>query len=519
MLLNKYIKQLWKKSRFDDGEHSYWLTRFLFLRLLGFTYFFAFLSLWNQLMPLLGSNGLTPIATYLPNSVSLANFIQLPTLFWFSQSDQFLMATAGLGLVISFLLLIGYANVPMLFINWLIYLSYTNAGQVWYGYGWEIQLVETGFLAIFLVPLLDPRPFNRKLPPPKILIWLLRWLAVRVNIGSGLIKLKGVPCWENLTCLDRFFQTQPIPNPVSPWMHALPSPLHKLGVLYTHFVQLVAPYSAVFENDYRKLRIYGGLLMISMQVFLIFVGNLSFLNWITLAATVSFLDDKFLARVFPGKLVEMAEKSKENAGRISDRRHGVHLILLALVLMLSVPVVINLVSPVQSMNTSFNNWNFVNSYGAFGSVREQRTELVIEGTTDSNLSDGAVWKQYDFPAKLDSVTDPHPVIAPYQPRIAWQLWFASMSQPEREPWLIHLVWKLLENDPQGTAVLKDNPFQDRPPEYIRIRIYRYEMQSPMASSNWERELLGTWMPPISKNNTQIRTYVRNAWAYEFESKN
>jgi len=513
--LKSRLAKYWHSSK--RTENDYWLTRFLLLRILGFTYFFGFLSLWNQLVPLLGSNGLTPVSDLSLGSVTVDKFIQWPTLFWFNQSDQFMIALALIGLMISFLILVGFANVPMLFANWLIYLSFVNVGQVWYGYGWETQLVETGLLAVFLVPLIDPRPFRKNMPMPSQLVWLFRWLAVRVYLGAGLIKVKGVPCWDNLTCLDRFFQTQPIPNPVSPWFHHMPSPVHKLGVLYTHFVQLVAPYSALFENNHRKLRIYGGLLMLSMQLLLIFVGNLALLNWVTIVAVISYFDDRFLRRFMPNFIVEKARTAKENSRDISDLRHGVNWILVFFVIILSVPVVVNLLSPTQAMNTSFNRWNFVNSYGAFGSVRDERLELVVEGTQDPILADGAEWEEYNFPAKPDDPSDPHPVIAPYQPRIAWQMWFASMSSPDREPWLLHLVWKLLENDPQGTTLLKENPFEDEPPRYIRIMIYRYEMQPPLQDKQWDRKLLGTWMPPVSQNNTQLRRYVRANWPNEIDS--
>ena len=51
-----------------QARHSYWLTRFLILRLLGFVYFAAFVSLAVQVLPLLGSNGLLPAQDWLPRS-------------------------------------------------------------------------------------------------------------------------------------------------------------------------------------------------------------------------------------------------------------------------------------------------------------------------------------------------------------------------------------------------------------------------------------------------------------------
>src|SRR6478752_7166207 len=132
-------------------KHTYWLTRFVILRLLGVIYAIAFL---------------------------LACVVAL-----------------------------GYANVPILSLLWLLYMSFVHVGQEWYGYGWEIQLTETGFLAIFLCPLLDARPFPKRAPPMPIIV-LFRWLIFRIMLGSGLIKIRWDVNWRNGTALYYHFETQ-----------------------------------------------------------------------------------------------------------------------------------------------------------------------------------------------------------------------------------------------------------------------------------------------------------------------
>jgi len=212
------------------------------------------------------------------------------------------------------------------------------------------------------------------------------------------------------------------------------------------------------------------------------------------------------SRALPSFLVERARRASVEARTVSDLRHGVHVLLVAFVVVMSVPVAVNMVSSTQSMNMALTDWNLVNSYGAFGGVRPERTELVIEGTHDTDLSDGARWREYDVPHKPDQEDDPLTQIAPYQPRLSWQLWFASMSDPGSEPWLRHLVWKLLHNDEQGLALLEENPFSGGPPEHIRIRLYRFEMQNPRDERNWERELLGTWYGPVSTQNRSVQVF-------------
>ena len=114
----------------------------------------------------------------------------------------------------------GYANAPLLTVLWFLYMSFVHVGQEWYGYGWEIQLTETGFLSIFLCPLLDMRPFPKRAPPFPI-ISLFRWLIFRMMLGSGLIKIRGDEIWRNGTALYYHFETQPIPGPLSRWFHFL----------------------------------------------------------------------------------------------------------------------------------------------------------------------------------------------------------------------------------------------------------------------------------------------------------
>ncbi len=536
MTLAERIKQtatsVWEASK--ESEEDYWLARFLFLRVLGLVYLAAFGSLALQIMPLFGSSGILPVETFVESAAAqlggtVAGFTQLPSIFWFVQSDAVLLAGAWLGVVLSLVLLLGYANVPLVLTLWGLYMSYVNVGQVFYSYGWESQLLETGLQSVFLLPLWNPRPFA--LRPPPLLVWLLRWLTMRIHLGAGLIKLRGDACWRKLTCLGTHFETQPIPNPLSPWFHHLPSPVHKLGVLYNHVAELVAPFTALAEplaRGYnraaekltllkadigvaRGLRLAGGAVMLGLQVVLILSGNLSFLNWLTIAPLLSFFDDRFLERFLPQRLVAKAREAKEAADPVSTARHAANWLLVLAVVLLSVPVVVNLASPNQAMNTSFNRLKLVNTYGAFGSIWVERPELIVEGTQDPTPGPGTEWTEYHFAGKPGDPDGPLPVVAPYQPRVPWQFWFAAVSEPAREPWLLHLTWMLLQGNDQAEKLLSHNSFPDDPPEYIRIQLYHYEFTEPGEAGTWNRELVGTWLPPVSRNSTELREYVHARW--------
>jgi len=497
----------------DNKTPSYWLTRFIILRFLGFVYLIAFLSLAFQVIPLIGENGLLPADNYLdsirPNfNSNLQAFLKLPTIFWFHISDNLLFYFSWIGVLLSIILLSGYSNSILMFSLWILYMSYVHIGQLWYSFGWEIQLLETGFLAIFLVPFLNSKPFP-KTPPPLLIIWLYRWLAFRIYLGAGLIKIKGSECWRNLTCMYYHYETQPIPNPLSPFFHSLPKFIHKIEVLWNHFIELIIPFT-IFTP--RNFRIIGGILLFTFQFILILSGNLSFLNWLTIIPGLALFDDKFLKKILPKFIVKKADKAKENSKPINKFQNYITILVFISLLWFSIPVIQNLLSDNQRMNTSFNQWNLVNTYGAFGSISKERHELVIEGTSDQIITPDTTWKEYELKAKPTSINRSLPFIAPYQPRIDWQIWFAAMSTPDRQPWLIHLVWKLLHNDPIAISLIFSNPFPDNPPNFIRIEFYKYELNKPFSEQVWNRTHLGTWLNPLSKDTIGFKEIIKaNNW--------
>jgi Lipase maturation factor len=485
------------------GGNSYWLTRFIILRLLGFVYAIAFLVAAQQLVPLIGEHGLTPAKHFLDSIQSqlgsrAEGAFRLPTLFWFGISDQSLLIFAWTGFALSLVVLAGYANAIILALLWAMYMSIVHIGQIWYGYGWETQLLETGFLSIFFCPLIDARPFPKR-PPPLLVIWLFRWLGFRIMIGAGLIKIRGDQCWRDLTCMYYHYETQPIPNPISRYLHFAPQWFHKLETLWNHFVELIVPW---FSFGPRHARHVAGVLLVSFQVILIISGNLSFLNYITIIPFLACFDDTFLRRILPNILVRRAEQAEKEAE--PSRVHNCLVIALAiLVAYLSIAPVLNLVSDRQLMNSSYDPLDLVNTYGAFGSVGRERPEIIFEGTDDAFITGDTKWKEYEFKAKPGDPNRRPPFIAPYQPRIDWQIWFAAMASPAQYPWTLHFVWKLLKNDPGALSLLARNPFPNAPPHYIRARLYRYKFAPIGDLAWWKREPIGQWLPALSTNDEQF----------------
>jgi len=479
---------------------TYWLTRFLILRLLGMVYAIAFLVSIHQVLPLIGSNGLLPLDAYLQRFSDAigptAGFIRLPSIFWFGHSDTALLAAAWTGFILSCVVIAGFANAPLMTILWFLYMSFVNAGQEWYGYGWEIQLLETGFLAIFLCPFRDMRPFPKR-PPPILIIILFRWLTFRIMMGAGLIKLRGDDVWRNSTALYYHFETQPLPGPLSRWFHFLPRAILKFGVWYNWLAELVAPLFVFWPRIARHI---AGIVIIGLQLILILSGNLSFLNWLTVVPALACFDDAFWSKLLPKALVRRAQTADANA-EPSRPMQIITWVVTAVIGLLSIQPAVNMLSPHQIMNTSFDPLNLVNTYGAFGSVGKERYNIVFEGTTDSIPDSTANWKPYPYKGLPVALDQRPPQVAPYQLRLDWEMWFAAMSSPEEYPWTQTLVKKLLHNDPGALSLFAGNPFPRQPPRYIRAVLYRYYFARPDTSRHtwWTRQHLGNWLPPISLN--------------------
>jgi hypothetical protein len=510
--LQRGLLRAWRLLAGDTAEGGYVLTRFVVLRVLGLVFVAAFASALTQLVPLVGERGLTPALDLLDLEVRAAGgpvqaFLEAPTLFFFGASDGALWGAGLLGLLLSLLLLFGVENAALLLLLWFLHLSISHVGQRWYAFGWEIQLLETAVLAALLCPLARARPLADDRPPPYLSIVLLRWLAFRIMLGAGLIKLRGDACWTGLTCLDAHFETQPIPNPLSLYFHHLPHAVHKAGVVFNHVAELVLPW---FVFGPRRLRLLAGLGMIAFQLTLIVSGNLSYLNWLTLVPLLACLDDAFLRRLLPARLVArvpLARQVPTRPARIAAAGYAV------LVVWLSLDVVANLAGRRQAMNASFDRLHLVNTYGAFGSVNTVRYELQIEGTDAAVPDASAEWRPYDLPCKPGPVDRRPCVLAPFHRRLDWLLWFAALEVGEygglaRETWLLNLLDALLAGEPAVLSLFEDPPgFAAGAPTFVRVDLYRYEFVAPGESGWWRRERLGELVRPIARDDPQLRALL------------
>jgi hypothetical protein len=496
----------------ESNPPTYWLTRYVILRLLGVIYAVAFLVAINQLIPLIGQHGLLPLDNFLilvkqALGSNTAGFMRLPSVFWLWHTDTALLTVAWFGFLLSCFVAAGYANSIILAILWFLYMSIVHVGQEWYGYGWEIQLTETGFLAIFLCPLVDLRPFPRYAPPFPIIV-LFRWLTFRIMLGAGLIKFRGDEIWRNGTALYYHFETQPIPGPLSRFFHFLPHTVLKLGVWFNWLAELAAPFFVFWP---RYARHVAGVAIILFQINIIASGNLSFLNWLTIVPALACLDDGFWARILPRRLVSKAEAAAAEA-ETSKPMLTTAWIVTTIIGLLSIQPALNMLSPGQIMNTSFDPLDLVNTYGAFGTIGRERLNVVFEGTMDQRPNEKTKWLPYEYKGLPVYLNKQPSQIAPYQLRLDWQMWFAAMGSPADYPWTLNLVYKLLHNDREAVGLFASNPFPNRRPRYIRAMLCRYTFAKPGNAQGrvWNRQRISLWLPVMSVDDPRLLGFLKNA---------
>ena len=464
---------------------GYWLIRLLLQRGLGLIYLMGFLVALNQFRALCGDSGLLPARDFMEN----VPFRSAPSLFYFLRGDRAYRLYAWIGVGLSCLALSGLSeaygavfSMLVWFLLWLLYLSFANIGQTFYSFGWESLLLESGFLAIFLGP--------ADVEPQWIVIWLFRWLAFRVMFGAGLIKWRGDPCWHDLTCLDYHFVSQPMPNPLSRFFHRLPGPVHKLGVLFNHAAELFIPILFFAPQPVAGI---AALFCLLFLLSIIVSGNFAWLNWLTAILCLSPLDGALIA-----KLMRLQPPPMHPAPPLfTVLTWGLTL----MVVLKSVKPVKNLISKHQVMNTSFDPFHLVNTYGAFGSITRLRYEIVLEGTDEKLVTDQTRWKEYEFRGKPGNPERMPPLIAPYHLRLDWLMWFEAMPSRGISPWFIHLVIKLLQGDRQTLALLSGNPFPDRPPRFVRALFYRYTYGD---KTWWNRKLVGTYLEPHAVDDPALK---------------
>jgi hypothetical protein len=461
------------------------ITQAVYLRLLAAIYAIAFASLAVQVTGLLGAKGISPAHDFfeaVAQNLGWARYLAVPSVFWLNSTDLILQVGCWLGFGLALLLLIGRLQRMLLVLLYVLYLSFSMAGQEFLSFQWDALLLEAGFLAIF---------FGRTISTQRTVAWLFRWLVFRLYFLSGFVKLSSQdPTWRGLTALDFHYWTQPLPTALAWYAAKLPEWFQHFSTFNVLAIEMGAPF-LIFAP--RRLRMFGAGVLLMLQALIFATGNYTFFNVLTAALTVFLFDDQALR----GLIWKFRTNEPAPSSRAARAAAAVlTIVILPLGLAHLFESFSDLPGPLETAARYASPFQVVNSYGLFRVMTTSRLEIVIEGSDD-----GEQWLAYEFRYKPGDVKRAPRWVQPHQPRLDWQMWFAALSDYRSNPWFLGFAARLLEGSPAVLALLEKNPFPSHPPHYIRAVTYDYKFSTweerRQTGAWWHREPRGEYLPPIA----------------------
>ena len=489
----------------QHGARDRLLPRWLFLRALALIYFSAFCSLAFQIRGLIGPQGILPAKDYLElvaRSMGVMRYWFAPTLLWLSAGSHMVTAICWAGMLASILLFFNLWPRGMLFICLICYLSFVAAAQDFSGYQSDGMLLEAGFIALFFAPLGWRPRLAEAHPPTRASLFLLQYEWFRIYFESGMVKLaSGDPQWRNFTAMDEYYQNGPLPTWVGWYVQHLPLWFHAGTVYATLALELGLVWMFLLP---RRWRIVCFFIVTPWEIGVILTANYTFLNYLVLCLGVLLLDDRFCARFFPTgwrKESMPPPASEEDRSLFDSFKLAASSALLVWIFyvttveMLSIPIP-SLPLP-KAPIVVLEPFRVANQYGLFAVMTRNRYEIEFQGSND-----GQNWTPYPFRYKPQDLNKAPGIYAPHQPRLDWNLWFASLGMWREYPIVPATEERLLENDPDVLALFKGNPFPQAPPKMIRVVLWQYwftSMAEKRATGNWwRRDYLGLYGPTLTK---------------------
>jgi predicted DCC family thiol-disulfide oxidoreductase YuxK/uncharacterized membrane protein YphA (DoxX/SURF4 family) len=477
------------------GPPEYRLVRWLFLRLLGGTYLIAFTSLGRQVLGLYGSRGIHPFQERVDSEqlrkLGRERFLFMPSVFWLGASDAALVRGCRAGQLLSLALLLNVTPKLSATALWGLYLSYVSMSRDFLSFQWDVLLLEMGLLGAWTAPW-GLRPGQGRNAPSVMDVLLFRALVFRLYLGSGLSKLQsGDRTWRELTAMRHYYETAPLPTRGGWYAHQLPEAAQKFSTASTLALETAVPLLTFLPRRPRQLAFA---LFSLLQTMIATTGNYGFFNVQSFALGLWLLDDEALSRVLPLVPREPARHRPlwrtlcESAVALPFLLLGARELLARFGLSRQLPPAL------ERLESRARPFRAVNPYGLFSVMTVQRPELSIEGSDD-----GVHWKEYPFRYKVSELDRAPKQVAPHQPRLDWQMWFAALASPPQ--WFLSLLVRLLEGSPDVLALFAGNPFPDKPPRYVRAVLHEYRMTDLATRRStgqwWTRETQGLYVPPVT----------------------
>ena len=425
--------------------------------------------------------------------------LQAPTLLWWGASDPMLHGLCAVGTGAALALAFGWLPLPALLLCFVSYLSLIIPGGVFFSYQWDILLLETGFVAIFLAPRQWRLRKNGDAAVSGIGLFLAKALLFKIMFMSGVVKLtSGDDSWLELTALNFHYWTQPLPTALAWFSEQNPVWVKKASVAIAIAIEIVVPF---FIWGPRRLRLGAAWLLIVLQLAIALTGNYGFFNLLVIALCLLLFDDASWAPA----------RKRETARPTSPWLRWVPALALLVTLPLNVFHLYSAWRPaaewprgLAALNRVVEPFRIANPYGLFRVMTRERPEIIFEGSTDA-----FDWVPYEFRWKPGDVQRAPQWNAPHQPRLDWSLWFAALGSERDRVVAERLAAALLNGEKSVLRLLGRNPFPDKPPQFLRASLYEYRFTTAAERQEngawWSRKLRRAYLPTVSRADFRRRS--------------
>jgi lipase maturation factor 1 len=391
----------------------------LYLRFLGLTALIAVTDFWFQMGGLCGSNGIVSSTAWILNlkSSGVYSIFDVPSIIWLFPNDLTMHLACAFASLSSLALLLNFYSKISSFILCISWLSLVSVCHPFLDFQWDILLVEVAFVTFLATP------HVRRITTDDSLSswgqWVFILLCAKVSFESGFVKImSGDEAWRNLTALSFHWWSQPLPTFTSYWFAALPLFAQKALCALTLTIELVAPLVLFIP----PVRPFAAWALVLLQAALFSAGNYSYYNVLTAILSIPLL-------------ILLPSTSKRN---------NWHWVLVIGYCFISLTSFSHVTIPIQMIQSAFDRiarFHFVNGYGAFAVMTKTRGEISIEASID-----GISWTPYVFKYKPGPLNRRPVFVAPWQPRLDWQMWFAALGDCRSNQWLFSLQEQLLKQN-------------------------------------------------------------------------
>jgi hypothetical protein len=289
------------------------------------------------------------------------------------------------------------------------------------------------------------------------------------------------------------------------YAHQLPAGFHKISCGVMLFIELIVPFLIWAPRRPRFVAFWA---FVALQLAILLTGNYTFFNCLALVLCLPLLDDQAILRWCPqflqirmGEALAWQTSPAARRGRVLQRALVFPVAALILVLTgVQMAGSFRTSVPWPEAVVALYRWaepfRSVNHYGLFAVMTTSRLEIIVEGSQD-----GQTWRAYDFTDKPGDLAVRPRFVAPHQPRLDWQMWFAALGTVQDNPWFVNFSIRLLQGSPAVLRLLRHDPFPNAPPKYIRASLYEYHFTSASERKQnghwWRREPKGLYGRPIS----------------------